>query len=138
MKFVRNIVDKMKPTFMEGGKLSFLESTFDAVETLLFVPNTTTKHGAHIRDCNDTKRTMIMVIAALVPALLFGIYNTGLQHFLMAGQANVVDIYDCLWFGALKVLPMIVVSYGVGLGIEFMFAQLRHHEVNEGDRKSVV
>ncbi|MFI3328394.1 MAG: NADH:ubiquinone reductase (Na(+)-transporting) subunit B [Rikenellaceae bacterium] len=132
MKFVRNIVDKMKPTFMEGGKLSFLESTFDAVETLLFVPNTTTKHGAHIRDCNDTKRTMIMVIAALVPALLFGIYNTGLQHFLMAGQANVVDIYDCLWFGALKVLPMIVVSYGVGLGIEFMFAQLRHHEVNEG------
>ncbi len=122
----------MKPTFMKGGKLSFLESTFDAVETLLFVPNTTTKHGAHIRDCIDTKRTMIVVVMALVPALLFGIYNTGLQHFMMLGQANTADIWDSLWFGALKVLPMIVVSYGVGLGIEFMFAQLRHHEVNEG------
>ncbi len=132
MKFVRNIVDKMKPTFMEGGKLSFLESTFDAVETLLFVPNKTTSKGAHIRDCNDTKRTMIVVIAALVPALLFGMFNTGLQHFMMLGQAGTADIWDCLWFGALKVLPMIVVSYGVGLGIEFMFAQLRHHEVNEG------
>ena len=130
MKALRNFVDKLKPTFSEGGKLSALHSTFEGFETFLFVPNTTTQKGAHIRDCNDMKRTMIMVVLALVPALLFGMYNTGYQHFLSLGQE--AGLWDCFWFGFLKVLPMIVVSYLVGLSIEFAFAQKRGHEINEG------
>ena len=130
MKAIRNIVDKIKPTFSKGGKLGFLHSTFDAFETFLFVPNTTTQHGAHVRDCNDMKRTMIMVVLALVPALLFGMYNTGYQHFLSLGQE--AGLWECFWFGFLKVLPMIIVSYLVGLSIEFAFAQKRGHEINEG------
>lgn len=130
MSALRNLVDKIKPTFTKGGKLGFLESTFDAFETFLFVPNTTTQKGAHIRDCNDMKRTMIMVVVALMPALFFGFYNTGLQHFAMLGQT--ASWWDCTWFGFLRVLPIIVVSYVVGLGIEFAFAQARGHEVNEG------
>ena len=130
MKALRNLVDKLKPTFSEGGKLSALHSTFEGFETFLFVPNTTTQKGAHIRDCNDMKRTMIMVVLALVPALLFGMYNTGYQHFLSLGQE--AGLWDCFWFGFLKVLPMIVVSYLVGLSIEFAFAQKRGHEINEG------
>ena len=124
MSGLRNLVDKLKPTFSEGGKLSFLASTFDAFETFLFVPNTTTQKGAHIRDCNDMKRTMIVVVVALLPALLFGMYNTGYQVGMTGWAA--------FWFGFLQVLPMIVVSYVVGLGIEFAFAQARGHEVNEG------
>lgn len=130
MSALRNLVDKIKPTFAKGGKLGFLESTFDAFETFLFVPNTTTRKGAHIRDCNDMKRTMIVVVAALMPALLFGFYNTGYQHFLSQGIQP--ELWPSLWFGFLAVLPIIVVSYAVGLGIEFAFAQMRGHEVNEG------
>ena len=130
MSALRNLVDKIKPTFTKGGKLGFLESTFDAFETFLFVPNTTTQKGAHIRDCNDMKRTMIMVVVALMPALLFGFYNTGYMHFLSQGVQP--EFWASLWFGFLKVLPLIVVSYVVGLGIEFAFAQFRGHEVNEG------
>ena len=130
MSALRNLVDKIKPTFTKGGKLGFLESTFDAFETFLFVPNTTTQKGAHIRDCNDMKRTMIMVVVALMPALLFGFYNTGYLHFLSQGVQP--EFWASLWFGFLKVLPIIVVSYVVGLGIEFAFAQARGHEVNEG------
>ena len=130
MKALRNLVDKLKPTFSKGGKLSALHSTFEGFETFLFVPNTTTQKGAHVRDCNDMKRTMIMVVLALVPALLFGMYNTGYQHFLSLGQE--AGLWECFWFGFLKVLPMIVVSYLVGLSIEFAFAQKRGHEINEG------
>ena len=101
MSGLRNLVDKLKPTFSEGGKLSFLASTFDAFETFLFVPNTTTQKGAHIRDCNDMKRTMIVVVVALLPALLFGMYNTGYQVGMTGWAA--------FWFGFLQVLPMIVV-----------------------------
>ena len=124
MKAIRNLVDKIKPTFSKGGKLGFLHSTFDAFETFLFVPNTTTQHGAHIRDCNDIKRTMITVVVALIPALLFGCYNTGLQVGLEGLTAFA--------YGLVRVLPMIAVSYIVGLGIEFTVAQWRGHEVNEG------
>ena len=130
MKALRNFVDKLKPTFSEGGKLSALHSTFEGFETFLFVPNTTTQKGAHVRDCNDMKRTMIMVVLALVPALMFGMYNTGYQHFLSLGQE--AGLWQCFWFGFLKVLPMIIVSYLVGLSIEFAFAQKRGHEINEG------
>ena len=124
MKALRNIVDKIKPTFSKGGKLGFLHSTFDAFETFLFVPNTTTQHGAHVRDCNDIKRTMISVVVALIPALLFGCYNTGLQVGLEGLTAFA--------YGLVRILPMIAVSYIVGLGIEFTVAQWRGHEVNEG------
>ena len=127
---MRKFMDNLKPTFSEGGKLGFLASTFDAFETFLFVPNTTTARGAHIRDCNDMKRTMIVVVAALMPALLFGFYNTGYQHYLSQGLQP--EFWASLWFGFLKVLPIIVVSYVVGLAIEFGFAQARGHEVNEG------
>ena len=120
----RKFMDNIKPTFSKGGKLGFLESTFDAFETFLFVPNTTTSKGAHIRDCNDMKRTMIMVVAALMPAFLFGCYNTGIQVGL--------EGFTAFFYGLVRVLPMVCVSYIVGLGIEFGFAQARGHEVNEG------
>ncbi len=124
MKALRNIVDKLKPTFSEGGKLSFLHSTFEGFETFLFVPDTTTTKGAHIRDCNDMKRTMIMVIVALIPAFLFGCYWTGAQVGLEGLTA--------FFYGLVRILPMVCVSYIVGLAIEFYFAQIRGHEINEG------
>lgn len=133
MKAIRNIVDKIKPSFEKGGRFAALHSTFDAFETFLFVPNTVTKKGTHVRDCNDMKRVMIVVVVALMPALLFGMYNTGLQHFRAIGDlVAAAAVWDCFWFGFLKVLPIIIVSYVVGLGIEFAFAQSRGHEVNEG------
>ena len=130
---LRNFIDKIKPTFSKGGKLGFLHSTFEGFETFLFVPNTTTKKGAHIRDCNDIKRVMIVVVLALIPALLFGMYNIGYQAQLM-GSPELVDagFFGLFWFGLIELLPMIIVSYAVGLGIEFTFAQLRGHEINEG------
>ena len=124
MKALRNIVDKLKPTFSEGGKLGFLHSTFEGFETFLFVPDTTTTKGAHIRDCNDMKRTMIMVIVALIPAFLFGCYWTGAQVGLEGLTAFI--------YGLVRILPMVAVSYIVGLAIEFYFAQIRKHEINEG------
>ena len=130
MKFLRKQVDKIKPNFEKGGKLHFLHSTFDAFETFLFVPDKVTRKGTHIRDAVDMKRTMTMVLIALMPALFFGIYNTGLQHFIATGQAQ--EFFPMIGYGLLKVLPLLVVSYGVGLAIEFAFAQFRKHEVNEG------
>ena len=106
---LRKFMDNIKPTFSKGGKLGFLESTFDAFETFLFVPNTTTSKGAHIRDCNDMKRTMIVVVLALMPAFLFGCFNTGMQVGLTGFQA--------FFYGLVRVLPMVCVSYVVGLGI---------------------
>ncbi len=132
-KLIRNIVDGVKPTFEKGGKLGFLHSLFDAVDTLLFLPNTVTKKGAHIRDAVDLKRALIVVVMALVPALLFGMYNTGLQHFRAIGDvAAQASIWGCWWYGFVRMLPLILVSYGVGLGIEIVFAQVRGHEVSEG------
>ena len=130
MKALLNLVEKIKPTFSKGGKLGFLHSTFDAFETFLFVPNTVTKSGSHIRDCVDLKRVMTVVIIALMPALAFGIWNVGEQHSIAFGLE--MTFIEKVWFGLLKVLPLIIVSYVVGLGIEFISAQLRGHEVNEG------
>ena len=130
MNGLRNFVDKIKPTFEKGGKLGFLHSTFDAFETFLFVPNTVTKRGAHVRDCVDLKRVMIMVVLALVPAMLFGIWNTGYQHSLAFGLDW--GFWNIVLYGLVKVLPLYVVSYLVGLGIEFVSAQIQGHEVNEG------
>ena len=130
MKAIRKLVDNIKPTFSKGGKLGFLHSTFDAFETFLFVPNLVTKKGTHIRDSIDLKRTMTMVIFALTPALLFGMYNVGHQHALATGAS--MDFWQTFFYGFLRVIPMVIVSYGVGLGIEFASAQIRGHEVNEG------
>ena len=130
MNGLRNLVDKIKPTFEKGGKLGFLHSTFDAFETFLFVPNTVTKRGAHVRDCVDLKRVMIMVVIALVPAMLFGIWNTGYQHSLAFGLDW--GFWNIVLYGLVKVLPLYIVSYLVGLGIEFVSAQIQGHEVNEG------
>jgi Na+-transporting NADH:ubiquinone oxidoreductase subunit B len=133
MRFLRNYIDRIKPNFEQGGKFAKLHSTFDAFETFLFVPDTVTRKGSNIRDCMDLKRTMSMVVIALLPALLFGMYNVGLQHFRALGDAaSAASIMGCFWFGFLKVLPIIIVSYVVGLGIEFISAQIRGHEVNEG------
>ena len=130
MNGLRNLVDKIKPTFEKGGKLGFLHSTFDAFETFLFVPNTVTRRGAHVRDCVDLKRVMIMVVLALVPAMLFGIWNTGYQHSLAFGLDW--GFWNIVLYGLVKVLPLYIVSYLVGLGIEFVSAQIQGHEVNEG------
>ena len=130
MNGLRNLVDKIKPTFEKGGKLGFLHSTFDAFETFLFVPNTVTTKGAHVRDCVDLKRVMIMVVLALVPAMLFGIWNTGYQHSLAFGLDW--GFWNIVLYGLAKVLPLYVVAYLVGLGIEFVSAQIQGHEVNEG------
>ncbi|HDP76162.1 MAG TPA: NADH:ubiquinone reductase (Na(+)-transporting) subunit B [Bacteroidales bacterium] len=130
MKALRNYLDKIKPHFQKGGRFEMLHSTFDAFETFLFVPNTVTTKGSHIRDSLDLKRTMSIVIIALMPAMLFGMWNVGYQHALSIDAGW--SFFETFWYGFLKVLPLIVVSYGVGLFIEFAFAQPRGHEVNEG------
>ena len=132
MNFLRNYLDKQKPKFEKGGKLEKFRSVFTGFESFLFVPNRTTTSGSHIRDAVDLKRTMIIVVIALVPALLFGIYNVGYQHFKAIGVLAETDFFQMFFFGLWKVLPMIIVSYVVGLGIEFAAAQMRGHEINEG------
>ena len=130
MKALRNLLDKQKPHFEKGGKFEKLHSMFDAMETLFFVPNTVTTKGAHIRDAVDMKRTMIVVFIALMPALIFGMWNIGNLHFLSIGENG--ELWTNIWYGFLKMLPIIIVSYGVGLGLEILFAQIRGHDVNEG------
>ncbi len=130
MDKLREFLTKIKPNFEKGGKFEKFHSTFDAFETFAFVPNKVTRQGSHIRDSIDMKRTMSIVIVALMPALFFGIWNVGYQHFLSLGVAS--GFWQNIGFGLWKVLPIIVVSYVVGLGIEFIFAQIRGHEVNEG------
>lgn len=132
MNFLRNYLDKQKPKFEKGGKLEKFHSVFTGFESFLFVPNTTTSSGAHIRDAVNLKRTMIIVVLALIPALLFGIYNVGYQHFNAVGGLADTTFFQLFFYGLWKVLPMIIVSYVVGLGIEFAVAQMKGHEINEG------
>ena len=130
LKALRNYIDKIKPNFEKGGKYEKLQSVFDGFETFLFVPNKTSRSGSHIHDYNDLKRTMITVVIALVPALLFGMYNVGYFHFMSLGVD--AGFWQTFLYGFLKVLPLVVVSYAVGLGIEFVFAQIKGHEIQEG------
>ncbi len=130
MKALRNYLNKIKPTFEKGGKLSMFQSVFDGFETFLFVPNKTSRSGVHIHDSIDSKRTMSAVIVALIPALLFGMYNTGYQHNLATGTDP--GFWMTFVYGFLAVLPKIIVSYVVGLGIEFIVAQLKNEEIQEG------
>lgn len=130
MKALRNYLDKIKPNFQKGGKFEKLESSFDAFETFLFVPDHVTKSGSHIRDYIDLKRTMAIVVIALMPALLFGMWNVGYQHYMSIGQA--ATFFTQFLYGFIQVFPIVVVSYVSGLSVEFIFAQIRKHEVNEG------
>ena len=129
---LRQLVDKIKPNFEKGGKLHAFRSVFGGFETFLFVPNHTAKSGSNIHDCFDSKRMMIMVCLALVPALLFGMYNVGYQHFLAAGMLEAATFVQVFGYGFLAVLPKIIVSYLVGLGIEFTVAQWKGEEIHEG------
>lgn len=130
MKTLRKYLDKIKPNFMPGGKLSKLQSVFEGFETFLFTPDTSRKIGVHVHDSIDLKRTMITVVIALLPALLFGMFNVGYQHYLAIGvEATIIEKFV---YGLVAMLPSIVVSYAVGLGIEFIAAQIRGHEIQEG------
>ncbi len=130
MKFIRNILDSVKPHVQKGAKFHAFHSMYDAADTLFFVPDVVTTKGSHIRDGVDMKRSMFMVVIAMIPALLFGMWNVGNNHFLSVGES--AETIDAFFYGFLKVLPLILVTYGVGLGIEIAFAQSRGHEVNEG------
>jgi len=129
---LRKYIDEIKPQFEPGGKFSALQSLFDGFETFLYVPNTTRKTGVSIHDAIDSKRIMSMVVIALIPALLFGMYNVGYQNYLAAGTLATAPCWEVFLYGALLVLPKIIVSYVVGLGIEFAWAQWKHEEIQEG------
>ena len=130
MKALHKIISSVKPHFEEGGKLAKFWVVFDSLETFTFTPGHVTNNGSHIRDGIDLKRTMFLVIVALLPALLFGTWNIGDQYFSSIGES--ADLFEKLMVGAFKVIPLIIVSYGVGLGIEFFFAAKRGHGINEG------
>ncbi|MBR4771231.1 MAG: NADH:ubiquinone reductase (Na(+)-transporting) subunit B [Bacteroidales bacterium] len=127
---LRKTFDKWEPAFKKGGKLSAFGSFFEAFETFVYVPKTVTAKGAHVRDSIDLKRTMSAVMLALLPAILFGMYNIGLQTSLASGSAW--GFWQCIWFGFLKLLPLYLVSYIVGLFFECLFANIRNEEVSEG------
>ena len=130
MKALRNYLDKIKPNFEEGGKFHAFQSVFDGFETFLFVPSKTAKTGTHIHDAIDSKRIMSIVVISLIPALLFGMYNVGYQHFTHTGATG--SFFEMFIYGFLAVLPKIIVSYVVGLGIEFVVAQWKKEEIQEG------
>ena len=132
MSFIRNYLNKIKPNFEEGGKLHAFRSVFDGFETFLYVPNDTSKTGVHIHDAIDSKRIMSMVVIALMPAMLFGMYNVGYQNALAAGALATTGFWEMFFFGFFAVLPKILVSYIVGLGIEFAWAQWKGEEIQEG------
>ncbi|MAZ55931.1 MAG: NADH:ubiquinone reductase (Na(+)-transporting) subunit B [Flavobacteriales bacterium] len=137
MKLMHNILNKIKPHFEEGGKLHTLYPAYDAFETFLFVPNHTSQSGTHIKDSVDLKRTMVIVIFALMPCLFFGMWNVGYQYHsqLIIGMDGYKELYsflDHFIFGFWKVMPLVIVSYVVGLSVEFAFAVNRKHQVNEG------
>lgn len=133
MSSLRNFLNRIKPDFQPGGKFSALESVFDGFETFLYTPKTTApRSGAvHIHDSIDSKRAMIIVILALMPCFFFGMYNTGYQHWLAAGETE-FPFWSLMLYGFLAILPRVVVTYIVGLGIEFIVAQMRHEEIQEG------
>lgn len=130
MEWIRQKLDKFKEPFAKGKKLEKYSPAINALDTFLFTPNHTTQKGAHVRDAVDLKRVMITVVLALIPVLLFSMWNTGYQYLIQVQEE--VGVWEAFVEGALKIIPMIVVSYAVGLGIEFAFAIYRGHEVNEG------
>ncbi|MBA4303900.1 MAG: NADH:ubiquinone reductase (Na(+)-transporting) subunit B [Sphingobacteriaceae bacterium] len=134
MKFLKDKVYELRPLFNKGGKYEKFHTVFDGFATFLFTPDHVTHDGTHIKAGIDLKRTMFFVILAMVPALLFGMYNVGHQHFISNGEflGYGEGFLDKLIYGSIKVLPIVVVSYGVGLGIEFFIASSKGHAINEG------
>ncbi len=131
MKSLRKYLDRIKPQFEPGGRLHAFQSVFDGFETFLFTPTTTSRSGVNIHDSLDSKRVMIIVVLALVPCLLFGMYNVGYQHWLAIGESQ-FPFWQLMAYGFLALLPRLLVSYIVGLGIEFVVAQWRKEEIQEG------
>ena len=133
MSKLRKLLDRAKPHFSPGGRFAAFGSVFEGFETFLYTPRTTSPRSntVHIHDAIDSKRTMIIVVLALLPCFVFGLYNTGYQHWLAAGATS-SPLFDLLWYGLLTVLPRVVVAYLVGLGIEFFVAQMRGEEIQEG------
>ena len=129
---IKDIFDKLRPSFEEGGKLHAFRSVFEGMETFMLVPNTTSRVGVSIHDAIDSKRIMSFVVIALLPALLFGMYNIGYQNAAAAGKLAEAGFWSMFMYGFLLVLPKIIVSYVVGLGIEFAVAQWKHEEIQEG------
>ncbi|MDE6783391.1 MAG: NADH:ubiquinone reductase (Na(+)-transporting) subunit B [Paramuribaculum sp.] len=127
---LRKYLDKIKPHFQPGGKLSAFQSVFEGMETFLYTPRTTSASGVHVHDAIDSKRVMIIVVVALLPCLLFGMYNTGYQNALCSGVE--MSFWAMVAYGFLAILPKLVVTYAVGLGIEFTIAQIRKEEIMEG------
>lgn len=132
MSALKNYLDKIKPSFEEGGKFHAFKSVYDGFETFLYVPNDTSKTGVSIHDSIDSKRIMSIVVMALIPALLFGMYNVGYQNYAAAGTLNEAGFWSIFGYGFLAVLPQVLVSYIVGLGIEFAWAQWKGEEIQEG------
>jgi Na+-transporting NADH:ubiquinone oxidoreductase subunit B len=132
VKFLRNIFDSAHKTLNSSEKTKKFFPLVDAFDTLMFTPNHVTNKGSHVRDAIDLKRTMMLVIIALVPCLLFGIYNTGYQHYRVLGELEIISFWEIFLKGALVVLPLVVVSYGAGLFVEFIFAIKNGHTVQEG------
>lgn len=128
---LRKYLDKIKPNFEPEGKFHAFRSVYDGFETFLYTPRSTSKSGSHVHDSLDSKRVMIIVVAALVPCLLFGMYNTGYQNFLGSGITD-MNFWKIMLYGFLAILPKIIVTYAVGLGIEFIVAQWRGEEIQEG------
>lgn len=124
-------MDNIKPNFEKGGKLEKFYPVYDGMETFLFVPGHTTHCGTHVRDAMDLKRTMFTVVVAMIPCLLFGMWNIGLQHHLSIGLLD-ASLMDNFIYGAIRVTPILIVSYGVGLGVEFLFCIINKHQINEG------
>lgn len=131
MEGLKRYIEKIKPNFEEGGKYERFKGVFESFETFLVVPGKTTpSKGAHIRDAMDSKRLMSIVVIALIPALLFGMWNTGHQHFLSQGEP--AEFFDKFWYGFLRIIPIVLVSYIAGLGTEFLFVYLKNKEIEEG------
>lgn len=131
MKFLRNTFDKVKHDFEKGGKYHKFFYLYEALDTFIFSPNTTTpSHGVQVRDAIDLKRLMMTVVIAMVPCLLFGIYNVGHQHYLATGET--ASAGEMIWIGVIKVIPIVLVAYTAGGIAEVIFAVLRKHPINEG------
>ena len=129
---LRNYLNKIKPNFEKEGKLHAFKSVYDGMESFLYVPNTTSKSGCNIHDTIDSKRIMSIVVIALLPALLFGMYNIGYQNYFVSGKIADATLFAMFFYGFLAVLPKLLVSYIVGLGIEFIWAQWKGEEIQEG------
>ena len=131
MKLLRKIIDSQKPMFQKGGKFEKGYYLFEALESFLFVPDhVTSKKGVQIKDAIDLKRLMMTVVIAMIPCLLFGIWNVGHQHFLANGSS--VSFLEKIIFGSKVVLPVVLVSYAAGGIVEVIFSTIRRHPINEG------